>query len=142
MWASSAADVGKIIVAARRYRGLTQTELADAIGATQSWVSEVEGKGYGSNRESTRNLELSRRSPKHLHHTVERAQIRKTSRTVYRCRAFLTHMFGLIDRATNVETSGMPLAINASIRRIVAEHWEYLQAPSTRKRVALASPTS
>jgi transcriptional regulator with XRE-family HTH domain len=78
MWASSAADVGKIIVAARRYRGLTQTELADAIGATQSWVSEVEGKGYGSNRESTRNLELSRRSPKHLHHTVERAQIRKT----------------------------------------------------------------
>jgi y4mF family transcriptional regulator len=42
MRAYSAADVGKIIVAARRYRGLTQTELADAIGATQSWVSEVE----------------------------------------------------------------------------------------------------
>jgi y4mF family transcriptional regulator len=42
MWAHSAADVGKIIIAARRYRGLTQTELAHAIGATQSWVSEVE----------------------------------------------------------------------------------------------------
>jgi y4mF family transcriptional regulator len=42
MWAHSAADVGKIIIAARRYRGLTQTELARAIGATQSWVSEVE----------------------------------------------------------------------------------------------------
>jgi y4mF family transcriptional regulator len=42
MWAHSAADVGKIIVAARRHRRMTQTELARAIGATQSWVSEVE----------------------------------------------------------------------------------------------------
>src|SRR5882757_6235308 len=42
MWAHSAADVGKIIIAARRHRGLTQTELARAIGGTQSWVSEVE----------------------------------------------------------------------------------------------------
>jgi len=29
-------------MAARRHRGLTQTELARAIGATQAWVSEVE----------------------------------------------------------------------------------------------------
>jgi y4mF family transcriptional regulator len=42
MWANSAADVGKIIIAARHYRGLTQSELAKATGATQSWVSEVE----------------------------------------------------------------------------------------------------
>ena len=42
MWAHSAAEVGKIIIAARRHRDLTQTELARAIGATQSWVSEVE----------------------------------------------------------------------------------------------------
>ena len=42
MWAHSAADVGKIIMAARRHRGLSQTELARAIGATQAWVSEVE----------------------------------------------------------------------------------------------------
>src|SRR5271165_3415195 len=42
MWANSTAEVGKIIMAARRHRGLTQTELARAIGATQAWVSEVE----------------------------------------------------------------------------------------------------
>ena len=42
MWAHSAAEVGKIIMAARRHRGLTQAELARAIGATQAWVSEVE----------------------------------------------------------------------------------------------------
>ncbi len=42
MWAQSAGEVGKIITAARRHRGLTQTELARAVGATQSWVSEVE----------------------------------------------------------------------------------------------------
>ena len=42
MWAHTAAEVGKIIMAARRHRGLTQTELARAIGATQAWVSEVE----------------------------------------------------------------------------------------------------
>jgi y4mF family transcriptional regulator len=42
MWAQSAVEVGKIITAARRHRGLTQTELARAVGATQSWVSEVE----------------------------------------------------------------------------------------------------
>jgi y4mF family transcriptional regulator len=42
MRAHSAAEVGKIIMAARRHRGLTQTELARAIGATQAWISEVE----------------------------------------------------------------------------------------------------
>lgn len=42
MWARSAAEVGKIIAAARRHRRLTQTELARAVGTTQSWVSEVE----------------------------------------------------------------------------------------------------
>lgn len=42
MRAHTAAEVGKIIIAARRHRGLTQTKLARAIGATQSWVSEVE----------------------------------------------------------------------------------------------------
>jgi y4mF family transcriptional regulator len=42
MWAQSAAEVGKIIAAARRHHKLTQTEFAQAIGATQAWVSEVE----------------------------------------------------------------------------------------------------
>jgi len=42
MRAHTAAEVGKIILAARRHRGLTQTELARAIGATQAWISEVE----------------------------------------------------------------------------------------------------
>jgi y4mF family transcriptional regulator len=42
MWAQSAAEVGKIIAAARRHHKLTQAELARALGATQTWVSEVE----------------------------------------------------------------------------------------------------
>lgn len=42
MWAQSSAEVGKIVAAARKHHGLTQTELARAIGATQTWVSEVE----------------------------------------------------------------------------------------------------
>ncbi|MDB6042066.1 MAG: putative transcriptional regulator [Gammaproteobacteria bacterium] len=42
MWAQSAAEIGKIIAAARRHHKLTQAELAQAIGATQAWVSEVE----------------------------------------------------------------------------------------------------
>jgi len=42
MWAQSSAEVGRILAAARKHRGLTQTELARAIGATQTWVSEVE----------------------------------------------------------------------------------------------------
>jgi y4mF family transcriptional regulator len=42
MWAQSAAEIGRIIVAGRRYRKLTQSELARAIGTTQTWISEVE----------------------------------------------------------------------------------------------------
>jgi y4mF family transcriptional regulator len=42
MWAQSAAEVGKIIAAARRHHKLTQAELAQVIGSTQAWVSEVE----------------------------------------------------------------------------------------------------
>ena len=42
MWAQSSAEVGKILTAARKHHGLTQAELAKAIGATQTWVSEVE----------------------------------------------------------------------------------------------------
>ena len=42
MWAQSSTEVGKIIAAARRHRGLTQTQLASAIGVTQNWLSEVE----------------------------------------------------------------------------------------------------
>jgi transcriptional regulator with XRE-family HTH domain len=42
MWAQSAAEVGKIIAVARRHHKLTQAELARALGATQTWVSEVE----------------------------------------------------------------------------------------------------
>ena len=42
MWAQSAAEIGKILAAAREYRKLTQTELGKAIGASQKWVSEVE----------------------------------------------------------------------------------------------------
>lgn len=42
MWAHSAAEVGKIVAAARRHRKLTQSQLARAIDATQTWVSEVE----------------------------------------------------------------------------------------------------
>jgi y4mF family transcriptional regulator len=42
MWSQSAAEVGKIIAAARRHHKLTQAELARALGATQTWVSEVE----------------------------------------------------------------------------------------------------
>lgn len=42
MWAQSAAEVGKIIAAGRRYHKLTQADLARALGTTQGWVSEVE----------------------------------------------------------------------------------------------------
>src|ERR1700693_3938647 len=56
MWPQSAVEVGKIITAARRHRGLTQTELARAVGATQSWVSEVEkGKDNGEIRKKIQN---------------------------------------------------------------------------------------
>lgn len=42
MWAQSAAEVGKIIAAARQHRKLSQAQLARALGATQTWVSEIE----------------------------------------------------------------------------------------------------
>jgi transcriptional regulator with XRE-family HTH domain len=42
MWAHSAAEIGKILATARRHHQLTQAELAQAIGATQAWVSEAE----------------------------------------------------------------------------------------------------
>lgn len=42
MWAQSSAEVGKIIAAARRHCGLTQTQLARSVGVTQNWLSEVE----------------------------------------------------------------------------------------------------
>lgn len=42
MWAQSAAEIGKLIATARRHHKLTQAGLAQAIGATQAWVSEVE----------------------------------------------------------------------------------------------------
>ena|ERR1700756_3077267 len=42
MWAQSAAEIGKIVAAARRHHKLTQAQLAQAIGSTQAWVSEVE----------------------------------------------------------------------------------------------------
>lgn len=42
MWAPSTAEVGKIITTARRHRGLTQAQLAKAVGVTQAWVSAIE----------------------------------------------------------------------------------------------------
>jgi y4mF family transcriptional regulator len=42
MWAQSAAEVGKIIATARQHHKMTQAQLAQAVGATQAWVSEVE----------------------------------------------------------------------------------------------------
>jgi HTH-type transcriptional regulator/antitoxin HipB len=42
MWAQSAAEIGKIVATARRHRGLTQTQLARALGVTQNWISEIE----------------------------------------------------------------------------------------------------
>ncbi len=42
MWAQSATEVGKILAAARRHHKLTQAQLAQAVGTTQAWVSEVE----------------------------------------------------------------------------------------------------
>ncbi|MEA3141139.1 MAG: hypothetical protein QOK23_3308 [Gammaproteobacteria bacterium] len=42
MWAQSAAEIGKIVAAARQHHRLTQAALGQAIGASQKWVSEVE----------------------------------------------------------------------------------------------------
>ena len=42
MWAQSATEIGRIVATARRHRGLTQTQLARALGVSQNWVSEIE----------------------------------------------------------------------------------------------------
>jgi y4mF family transcriptional regulator len=42
MWARNTAEIGKIIRAARLRRKLSQTELAQLLGTTQAWISEVE----------------------------------------------------------------------------------------------------
>lgn len=42
MWAQSSAELGKIVATARRHRGLTQAQLARAVGVTQNWISEIE----------------------------------------------------------------------------------------------------
>ena len=39
----TSADVGRLARAARKSRGLTQMQVADALGVTQKWVSTVEG---------------------------------------------------------------------------------------------------
>lgn len=42
MWAHTARQVGDIITAARRHRGLTQAQLAREMGVTQAWISQIE----------------------------------------------------------------------------------------------------
>jgi y4mF family transcriptional regulator len=42
MWAQSAAEIGKILAAAREHHNLTQAQLGKAIGASQKWVSQAE----------------------------------------------------------------------------------------------------
>jgi HTH-type transcriptional regulator/antitoxin HipB len=38
----SSRDLGQVIAAARRRRGLTQRQVAAALGVTQAWISRVE----------------------------------------------------------------------------------------------------
>lgn len=38
----SSRDLGQLISAVRRHRGLTQQQVADVLGMTQAWVSRVE----------------------------------------------------------------------------------------------------
>jgi len=38
----SSRELGQVIAAARRQRGMTQRQIADAMGVTQAWVSNVE----------------------------------------------------------------------------------------------------
>jgi y4mF family transcriptional regulator len=42
MWARNSAEIGKIIRAARLRRKLSQAQLAQLLGTTQAWISEVE----------------------------------------------------------------------------------------------------
>lgn len=42
MRAQSAADIGQVVTVARRHKGMTQAQLAAAVGTTQTWVSMVE----------------------------------------------------------------------------------------------------
>jgi HTH-type transcriptional regulator/antitoxin HipB len=42
MWAQSAKELGGIVSAGRRHRRLTQIQLAEALGVTQNWLSEIE----------------------------------------------------------------------------------------------------
>lgn len=41
-WTHTAAQIGEVIEAARRARGLTQMQLARDLGVTQSWISQIE----------------------------------------------------------------------------------------------------
>ena len=38
----SSRDLGQVISAARRRRGLSQRQVADSVGVSQPWISEVE----------------------------------------------------------------------------------------------------
>jgi y4mF family transcriptional regulator len=38
----SSRDLGQVIIAARKRRGLSQRQIADALGVSQAWVSRVE----------------------------------------------------------------------------------------------------
>jgi y4mF family transcriptional regulator len=42
IWAQTAAQIGNIIATARRFRGLTQAQLARETGVTQAWISQIE----------------------------------------------------------------------------------------------------
>jgi y4mF family transcriptional regulator len=42
IWVQTAAQIGGVIVTARRHRGLTQVQLARETGVTQAWLSQIE----------------------------------------------------------------------------------------------------
>jgi y4mF family transcriptional regulator len=42
IWAQTAAQIGGVVAAARRHRGLTQVQLARETGVTQAWISQIE----------------------------------------------------------------------------------------------------
>jgi HTH-type transcriptional regulator / antitoxin HipB len=41
-WTHTAAQIGEVVAAARRHRGLTQMQLARELGVTQAWISQIE----------------------------------------------------------------------------------------------------